>query len=156
MAAQIAGRGGDQAAVDALGRLVVLVDELLTRLSGENQVLDLLEVTGQGGYILTSFSGISNGGDLTLGTPGGVGNKIKALAVYNGSGQAFTAAVLKDGGTTVDAISLGMTTLANGSYATWTPPGNVLESQNGAWKLAVTTAGSPTMASIKVLAVVER
>lgn len=155
MSAQIAGRGGDQAAVDPLGRLIVLIDELVTRLAGENQQIDLLETTGSGGYILTSFNGITNGGDLTLGSPGGAGNKIKALAVYNGSGQAFTAAVLKDGTSTLDAITLGMTTLANGAYATWTPPGGVLESKIGAWKLAVTCAGSPTMSGIKVLVVLE-
>jgi hypothetical protein len=45
-----------------------------------------------------------------------------------------------------------MTTLASGSYATWTPPGGVLESKNGGWKLRITCAG--TMANIKYGAVI--
>ena len=151
MAAQIAGRGGDQAAVDPLGRLVILIDELLTRLSGENQVLDLQEVTGSGEYV--SGSGVTTGTDINLGNPGKAGDKLKGIAIYNNSGSAFTACVIYDGTTLIDWLTLGMTTLASGSYATWTPPGGVLESKNGGWKLRITCAG--TMASIKYGAIVE-
>lgn len=118
---------------------------------GDNAQLDLKEVTGQGKYI--SGSAVTTATDINLGNPGAAGNKLKGIAIYNNSGSAFTACVIKDGSTTIDWLTLGMTTLASGSYATWTPPGGVLESKNGGWKLNITCAG--TMANIKYGAIVE-
>lgn len=123
---------------------------LATTISGENQSLGLLETTGSGAYV--SGSAVTTAQDINLGNPGAVGNKLYAISVYNNSGSAFTACILKDGSTTIDWATLGMTTLASGSYATWTPAGGVLESKNGGWKLNITCAG--TMASIKYGAVV--
>lgn len=118
---------------------------------GDNPILDLKETTQQGAYI--SGSAVTTAQDINLGSPGAVGNKLKAIGIYNGSGSSFSACVIKDGSTTIDWLSLGMTTLATGSYATWTPPGGCLESKNGGWKLNITCAG--TMASIKYGAIVE-
>lgn len=123
---------------------------LATTISGENQTLGLLETTGSGAYV--SGSAVTTAQDINLGNPGAVGNKLYAISVYNNSGSAFTACILKDGSTTIDWATLGMTTLASGSYATWTPAGGVLESKNGGWKLNITCAG--TMANIKYGAVV--
>jgi len=117
---------------------------------GENPSLDLMEVTGQGAYV--SGSAVTTATDINLGNPGKAGDKLYGIAVYNNSGSAFTACILKDGSTTIDFLTLGMTTLASGSYATWTPPGGVLESKNGGWKLNIACAG--TMASIKYGAIV--
>jgi hypothetical protein len=150
MGATVAGRGADQAAVDPLGRLVMVVDRLEALLAGENQALDLLETSAPGSYV--SGSAVTTGVDINLGTPGAAGNKLFGIGVYNNSGSAFTGCVLYDGATLVDWLTLGMTTLASGSYATWTPPGGVLESKNGGWKLRITCAG--TMANIKYGAVI--
>lgn len=118
---------------------------------GENPTLGLVETTGQGAYV--NGSAVTTATDINLGNPGAVGNKLKGIGIYNNSGSPFTACVIKDGSTTIDWLTLGMTTLASGSYATWTPPGGVLESKNGGWKLNITCAG--TMANIKYGAVVE-
>lgn len=118
---------------------------------GHNPTLDLTEVTGQGAYV--SGSAVTTGVDINLGNPGKAGDKLKGIAIYNNSGSAFTACVIYDGTTLIDWLTLGMTTLASGSYATWTPPGGVLESKNGGWKLRITCAG--TMANIKYGAIVE-
>lgn len=150
MAAQIAGRGGDQAAVDPLGRLVMVVDRLEALLAGENQALDLLETSAPGSYV--TGAGVTTGADINLGNPGGAGNKLYGIGIYNGSASPFTACTLWDGTTQVDWLTLGMTTLAAGSYGTWTPPGGVLESKNGGFKLRITCAG--TMSAIKWGAVV--
>jgi hypothetical protein len=150
MSATVAGRGADQAAVDPLGRLVTVIDRLEALLAGENQALDLLETSSPGSYV--SGSAVTTATDINLGNPGAAGNKLFGIAVYNNSGSAFTACALKDGATTIDFLTLGMTTLASGSYATWTPPGGVLESKNGGWKLNITCAG--TMANIKFGAIV--
>lgn len=150
MSATIAGRGADQAAVDPLGRLVMVVDRLEALLAGENQALDLLETSAPGSYV--SGSAVTTAADINLGNPGAAGNKLYGIGVYNNSGSAFTACVLYDGNVLVDWLTLGMTTLASGSYATWTPPGGVLESKNGGWKLRITCAG--TMTNIKYGAVV--
>jgi len=113
---------------------------------GENQSLGLLEVTGPGTY--ASGSAVTTAVDITLALLGGnAGNKLYGISIFNGSGSAFTACTIKDGTTILDFLTLGMTTLATGSFATWTPPGGVLESKNGSWKLNITCAG--TMASIK-------
>lgn len=117
---------------------------------GQNPSLDLLEVTGQGAYV--SGSAVTTATDINLGNPGAAGNKLYSIGVFNGSASAFTACTLWDGTTQIDWLTLGMTTLAAGSYATWTPPGGVLESKNGGWKLRITCAG--TMANIKYGAVV--
>lgn len=140
----------DRHAVDQLGRLLVVLEQVAARMTGDNQTLDLVETTGIGTYV--SGSAVTTGADIALGNPGAAGNKLYSISVYNNSGSAFTACTLKDGSTTIDFLTLGMTTLATGSYATWTPPGGVLESKNGGWKLVITCAG--TMASIKYGAVV--
>lgn len=123
---------------------------LATTISGENQSLGLLETTGSGAYV--SGSAVTTAQDINLGNPGAVGNKLYAISIFNNSGSAFTACIIKDGSTTIDWVTLGMTTLASGAYATWTPAGGVLESKNGGWKLNITCAG--TMANIKYGAVV--
>lgn len=140
----------DRHAVDQLGRLLVVLEQVAARMTGDNQTLDLVETTGIGTYV--SGSAVTTATDIALGNPGAAGNKLYGIAVYNNSGSAFTACVIKDGSTTIDFLTLGMTTLASGSYATWTPPGGVLESKNGGWKLNITCAG--TMANIKYGAVV--
>lgn len=140
----------DRHAVDAFGRLLVVIEQVAARLTGGNQTLDLVETTSPGSYV--SGSAVTTGADINLGSPGAAGNKLYGIAVYNNSGSAFSACVLKDGSTTIDWLTLGMTTLASGSYATWTPPGGVLESKSGGWKLNITCAG--TMASIKYGAIV--
>ena len=123
---------------------------LTTLITGENQSLGLLETSGPGTYV--NGSAVTSAADINLGSPGAVGNKLYGIAVYNGSASAFTACVLKDGSTTIDFLSLGMTTLAPTTFATWTPPGGVMESKNGGWKLNITCAG--TMADIKYGAIV--
>lgn len=123
---------------------------LTTLISGENQSLGLLETSSPGTYV--SGSAVTSAADINLGSPGAAGNKLYSIAVYNGSGQPFTACVLKDGSTTINFLTLGMTTLADATYATWTPPGGVMESKNGGWKLNITCTG--TMANIKYGAVV--
>jgi hypothetical protein len=140
----------DRQAVDQLGRALVVLEQVAARLTGDNQTLDLVETTGIGTYV--SGSAVTTAAEIALGNPGAAGNKLYGIAVYNNSGSAFTACTLKDGATTLDFLTLGMTTLASGSYATWTPPGGVLESKNGGWKLVITCAG--TMSSIKYGAVV--
>lgn len=117
---------------------------------GDNQPLDIVEISNPGTYV--SAVGVTTGADIVLGNPGGAGNKIVALMVFNNSGSAFTACTLKDGTTTLTFLTLGMTTLASGSYATWTPPGGALESKNGAWRINITCAG--TMANIAIGAVI--
>lgn len=143
-------RGADQLALDDLGRAKTILEDILVRLAGENQVLDVLETSAPGSYV--SGSAATSAADISLGNPGAAGNKLYGIAIYNNSGSAFTACVLKDGATTIDFLTLGMTTLASGTYATWTPPGGVLESKNGGWKLNITCAG--TMPNIKYGAVV--
>jgi hypothetical protein len=143
-------RGADQLSLDNLGRALVSIEQMLTLLAGENQALGLMETSAPGSYV--SGSAVTTAADINLGSPGAAGNKLYGIAIYNNSGSAFTACVIKDGSTTVDFLTLGMTTLASGSYATWTPPGGVLESKNGGWKLNITCAG--TMANIKYGAVV--
>jgi len=123
---------------------------LTTLISGENQSLGLLETSSPGTYV--SGSAVTSAADINLGSPGAAGNKLYGISIYNNSGSSFSACVIKDGSTTLDWLTLGMTTLATGSYATWTPPGGVLESKNGVWKLNITCAG--TMANIKYGAVV--
>lgn len=123
---------------------------LSTLLSGENQPLDLIETSFQGSYV--SGSGVTSGADINLGNPGAAGNKLFAISVFNGSASAFTACTLWDGPTQLDWLTLGMTTLAAGAYQTWTPPGGVLESKNGGWRLRISCAG--TMSQIKWGAVV--
>jgi hypothetical protein len=123
---------------------------LATTISGENQSLGLLETSGSGAYV--SGSAVTTAQDINLGNPGAVGNKLYAISIFNNSGSAFTACTIKDGATAIDWVTLGMTTLASGAYATWTPAGGVLESKNGGWKLVITCAG--TMANIKYGAVV--
>lgn len=123
---------------------------LASLIAGENQALGLTETSAPGSYV--SGSAVTSAADIVLGSPGGAGNKLYGIAIFNNSGSAFTACIIKDGSTTIDWLTLGMTTLASGSYATWTPPGGVLESQTGSWKLNITCAG--TMANIKYGAIV--
>jgi hypothetical protein len=123
---------------------------LASLIAGENQPLGLTETSLPGAYV--SGSAVTSGADIVLGFPGGAGNKLYAISVFNGSASAFTACVIKDGSTVVDWLTLGMTILAPGGFATWVPAGGVLESQNGSWKLVITCAG--VMNTIKYGAVV--
>lgn len=117
---------------------------------GGNQPVDLQEASPPGSYV--SGSGVTTGADINLGNPGAAGNKLYAISVFNGSASAFTACTLWDGATQLDFLTLGMTTLGAGNYATWVPAGGVLESKNGGFKLRITCAG--TMSAIKWGAVV--
>lgn len=121
-----------------------------SRASGENQPLDLQESSAPGTYV--NGSGVTTGANINLGSPGAAGNKLYSIGVFNGSASPFTACTLWDGATQVDWLTLGMTTLAAGAYGTWVPPGGVMESKNGGWRLRISCAG--TMTQIKYGAVV--
>ena len=150
MSAIVAGRGADQAATDALGRLVVVVDRLEQLVAGSNEVLGQLETTPAGVY--TTGVGATSASDIFVGS-GKAGNKLHAISVYNNSGSAITAFDIKDGTTVLSALDLGsLRTLASGSRAVWTAPGGALEGKNTGWRINITCAG--TMANIAFLAVI--
>lgn len=118
---------------------------------GDNQPLSLKETSAPGSYV--TAVGATSTQDIILGSPGGAGNKLYAIVVLNGSGSPFSAFSIKDGTTTLSVLDTSsFTTLASGSRATFIPPGGVLESKNGAWRINITCAG--TMANISILAVI--
>jgi len=126
---------------------------LASLLAGENQLLSLIETSLPGTYV--PVSPVTSNVDFALGSPGAAGNKLYGLAIYNGSGAAFSAFTIKDGATAIDFVAPGaLTTLANGAYHVWTPPiaGVPIESRNGGWQMRITCAG--TMANIKIAAFV--
>lgn len=125
---------------------------LSTLLSGENQPLDLQETSQPGAYV--NGNAVTSGADINLGSPGAAGNKLFAIGINNdNSTQPITAVTLWDGGTQVAWLgSLNAADIANNTRWTWTPPGGVLESRNGGWRMRITCAG--TMANIRWGAVV--
>lgn len=125
---------------------------LAALLAGENQPLDLIETSSPGAYV--NGNAVTSAADINLGSPGAAGNKLFAIGVFNdNSTQPITAATLWDGGTQV--VWLGPLTalqVANNAAGVWTPPGGVLESKNGGWRLRLTCTG--TMGNIRWGAVV--
>ena len=120
-------------------------------IAGENQPLDLLETSQPGSYV--NGNAVTSGADINLGNPGAAGNKLFAIGVFNdNSTQPITAVTLWDGGTQVVWLSLAALAVANNAYGLWTPPGGVLESKNGGWRMRITCTG--TMANIRWGAVV--
>lgn len=124
---------------------------LSTLLSGENQPLDLQETSQPGAYV--NGNAVTSAADINLGSPGAAGNKLYAIGINNNaSGAAITAVTLWDGATQVVWLSLAALQVADNAFGVWTPPGGVLESKNGGWRMRVTCSG--TMANIRWGAVV--
>jgi hypothetical protein len=123
---------------------------LTTLITGENQSLGVLETSSPGTYV--TAVGATSAADIAIGSPGAAGDKLFAVAVFNGSAQPFTAFSIKDGSTTLTGLTNStLTTLAAGANAIYTMPGGCLESKNGGWKINITCTG--TMASIAIVAV---
>jgi hypothetical protein len=133
--------GGAEIAKSTAQALHVYLTSLI---AGENQPLQLMETSLPGDYL--NGAAVTTGVDINLGSPGAAGNKLYGIAIFNNSGSPFTACIIKDGSTTINFLTLGMTTLATGSFGLWTPPSGVMTSKNGSWKLNITCAG--TMANI--------
>lgn len=125
---------------------------LTSLLSGENQSLGVIETSSPGAYV--NGNAVTSGLDINLGSPGAPGNKLFAIAINNDNSlQPITAVTLWDGSTQLVSLSpLNAADIANNTRWTWTPPGGVLESKNGGWRMRITCTG--TMANIRWAAVV--
>jgi len=136
---------------DTDGTQQIAIQYLRVLLAGENQPLGLMETSSPGSYV--NGNAVTSAADINLGSPGAAGNKLYAIGIFNdNSTQTITAVTLWDGSTQLVFLGPLTTSIANNATWTWTPPGGVLESKNGGWRIRITCTG--TMANIRWGAVV--